>query len=101
MGEQPVRLSKRPSNRAKELEADDPYELAGVRYPVAPGDDPDRDTARTIIEEFALQGWDPPSIAGLFANEQAGHIHSIYRRRGGALLAELFAEVFGTNRDGT
>jgi hypothetical protein len=101
MGEQPVRLSKRPSARDKELEDDDPYELAGVRYPIAPGDDADRDTARTIIEEFALQGWNRLSIANLFADPHAGHVHSIYRRRAGALLDELFDEVFGTNRNGT
>ena len=91
MFEQPVHLSKKPE---KEFEADDPYELTGVRYPVAPGVDADRETARTIIEEFALQGWSAETIGRLFADPHAGHAHAIYQRRGDGLLDELFDLVF-------
>ncbi len=97
MAEQSVSLSpRRPTADDKTLEADDPYELTGIRYPVAPGDDADRATARTLIEEFALQGWSRASIAELFADPHAGHAHSIYCRRGDALLDQLFDQVFGS-----
>ena len=98
MVEQRVWLTKRPEAGDKELEADDPYELTGVRYPVVPGVDADRETARTQIEEFAMQGWSRHRIAGLFADPHAGNAHAIYRRRGAALLDELFDEVFGSPR---
>lgn len=98
MGEQPVELTRKRTAAEKQLEGDDPYELKGVRYPVAPGVDADRETARTIVEEFALQGWSPEAIANLFVDPLGGHVHDIYRRRGDELLDELFDEVFG--RDG-
>jgi hypothetical protein len=94
MGEQPVFISSKPQPHDKELEADDPYELTGVRYPVADGVDADRETARTVIEEFAMQGWSRQKIGALFAQPQAGHAYDIYRRRGDALLDELFDLVF-------
>jgi hypothetical protein len=98
MVEQQVWISKRPGPGNKELEADDPYQLTGVRYPVAPGVDTDRETARTLIEEFAMQGWTRHLIADLFADPHAGSAHAIYRRRGASLLDELFDEVFGSTR---
>lgn len=98
MTEQRVQISSRPRPGDKELEADDPYQLTGVRYPVADGVDADRETARTLIEEFAMQGWHRSQIAGLFADPHSGSAHAIYRRRGAALLDELFDEVFGPAR---
>lgn len=98
MGEQPVFISVKPQPHHKLLEADDPYELTGVRYPVADGVDADRETARTIIEEFAMQGWSRQKIGGLFALPQAGNAYDIYRRRGDVLLDELFDLVFISNR---
>jgi hypothetical protein len=95
MASQQVWITKRPDPADKELEANDPYELTGVRYPVAEGVDSDRETARTLIEEFAMQGWKRDQIAGLFADPHAGSAHEIFRRRGGLLLDELFDEVFG------
>ena len=97
MVEQRVSISRRADPANKELEADDPYQLTGVRYPVDDGDDADRETARTLIEEFAMQGWLPNRIEGLFADPHSGNAHSIYRRRGGALFDHLFEEVFGTD----
>ena len=101
MATQQVSISKRPNPADKELEADDPYQLTGVRYPVAEGVDSDRETARTLIEEFAMQGWNRDQIAGLFADPHAGSAHSIYRRRGSTLFDELFDEVFGPPRGGS
>jgi hypothetical protein len=95
MAEQQVWISKRPDPADKELEADDPYQLTGVRYPVADGVDADRETARTLIEEFAMQGWGRVAIANHIADPQAGSAHAIYRRRGALMLDELFDEVFG------
>jgi len=96
MVEQQVWLGPKPSD--KDLEADDPYELTGVRYPVAAGVDADRETALTVIEEFALQGWPRDRIAALFADPRAGNAHAIYRRRGDTLLDELFGQVFDSTR---
>jgi|APSaa5957512535_1039671.scaffolds.fasta_scaffold69829_2 hypothetical protein len=96
MVEQQVWLSKRPQPGDKELEADDPYELTGVRYPVEPGVDAERETVRTLIEEFAMQGWNRDRIAAMFADPHAGKVYDIYRRRGDALFEELFVEVFGS-----
>ncbi|MDH3755818.1 MAG: hypothetical protein OEU32_18300 [Acidimicrobiia bacterium] len=98
MAEQRVWLTKRPEPADKDLEADDPYELTGVRYAVAPGVDADRETARTLIEEFAMQGWSPDRIAAMFADPHAGSAHDIYRRRGDLLFDELLDEVFGPTR---
>jgi hypothetical protein len=98
MAAQQVWISKRPDPGDKELEADDPYQLTGVRYPVADGVDSDRETARTLIEEFAMQGWKRDAIADLFADPHAGSAHAIHRRCGPELLDELFDQVFGPPR---
>jgi hypothetical protein len=98
MPEQPVYLTGKPHPQDKAFEAEDPYELTGVRYPVAPGVDADRETARTIIEEFAMQGWSAPAITSLFADPHAGHANAIYRRRGDLLLDKLFDLVFHSSR---
>ena len=95
MVEQQVWLSRRPQPGDKELEVDDPYELTGVRYPVAPGVDAERETALTLIEEFAMQGWGPGSIASLFADPHAGSAHAIFVRRGDTFIRGLLDEVFG------
>jgi hypothetical protein len=96
MVEQQVWLSRRPRSGDKALEVDDPYELTSVRYPVAPGVDADRETALTLIEEFAMQGWRPGAISNLFADPHAGSAYAIFARRGDHFLHELLDEVFGS-----
>ncbi len=79
----------------KEIEDDDPYELVGVRYPVAPGVDADRELARCFVEEYALIGWSPARVQMLFDTPQFGGAYDICQRRGPELIAEVIAEVFG------
>jgi hypothetical protein len=83
------------SEGAKPAEAEDPYALTGVRYPVADGLDADREVALAFIEEFALSGWTPDRIWHLFSSPQSGSMHDILRRRGPDLVGELLLGVFG------
>ncbi|HEX6237847.1 MAG TPA: hypothetical protein VFZ68_11670 [Acidimicrobiales bacterium] len=95
----PVELTTKARSRArgsdKDIEADDPYELVGVRYPVAPGVDADRELTRSFVEEYALLGWTPAHVRMLFETPQFAGAHDIRRRRGAALVDEVLAEVFG------
>ncbi|MFP3900363.1 MAG: hypothetical protein ACLFXM_05885 [Acidimicrobiia bacterium] len=95
----PVELTTKARSRAhgsdKHAEADDPYELVGVRYPVAPGVDADRELARSFVEEYALLGWTPAHVRMLFETPQFAGAHDIRRRRGPALVDDVLAEVFG------
>jgi hypothetical protein len=64
-------------------------------------DDPDatdRETARCIIEEYALTGFTAVEIARLFESAVYGHPHAIYQRRGPEFVSDLVTEVFGGAR---
>jgi hypothetical protein len=101
MGEVPVFFRPRPTAAsAKGFESDDPYELVGVRYPVPPGVDADRELARCFVEEFALMGWPRRRVRGLFDLPRYEGAHDVLRRRGPALIDEIVAEVFGPDRGG-
>ncbi len=82
----------------KDLEGTDPFELVGVGYPMENGEEPDRATARCVIEEYALTGFSAVEILGLFASPHYGLPHAIYQRRGGGFVEDLVGEVFGVKK---
>ena len=82
----------------KDLESDDPLELVGTGYPVHDPEETDRQTARCLIEEYALMGAGSSEILGLFTSPMYGHTHAIYRRRGAGFVSKLIDEVFGVRR---
>jgi hypothetical protein len=95
-GPVPVQIGPKPVAAAdKQVEADDPYELVGVAVPVAPGVDADRALALAFVEEFALSGWRPARIVGLFSAPASGKAHEIWQRRGAALVDDVIRQVFG------
>ncbi|MFP3906521.1 MAG: hypothetical protein ACLFRV_04215 [Acidimicrobiales bacterium] len=83
-----------PDGAAKAVEGDDPYELVGMRFPVAPGVDADHELGRAFVEEYALLGWREAKVRMLFETPQFAGAHDIYRRRGAAFIDQLLAEVF-------
>jgi len=76
-------------------EIDDPMELVGIGYPVADAGAADRDTARALIEEYALGGWSAGEIRALFTSPAYAATFGIARRNGAAFIDELIAAVFG------
>lgn len=79
----------------KGLEADDPMELVGVGYPVDIAEETDRETARCIVEEYALTGFAASEILTLFGSPMYGLPHAICRRRGEEFVIDIVAAVFG------
>jgi len=79
----------------KGLERDDPFELIGTGYPVANAEETDRQTARCIIEEYALSGFTATEILVLFESPLYGFPNAILRRRGAEFVSRLVGEVFG------
>ncbi len=79
----------------KDFEHSDPMELVGHSYEITSQTEHDRDAARTFIEEFALMGWQPDQIRGLFASPQYTACHSIRDRQGDRFVDELIDGVFG------
>jgi hypothetical protein len=82
----------------KDLEKDDPLELVGVIDPAGVTEEADRETARCIIEEFAITGFSAHEIGDLFTSPMYGLPHAIYRRRGESFVRELISGVFGVRR---
>jgi hypothetical protein len=82
----------------KELANEDPFELVGVANPSGVTVDADRETARCIIEEFAMTGFSAHEIGALFTSPMYGLPHAIYRRRGESFVRELISGVFGARR---
>ncbi|MCZ7531490.1 MAG: hypothetical protein M5U31_14845 [Acidimicrobiia bacterium] len=79
----------------KSLESDDPYELVGVRFPVAPGVDADAAVVRCMIEDYALMGWPATRIRQLFGAEEFQGTHDVAARRGADFVEEQIVAVFG------
>ena len=79
----------------KEFEADDPYELVGVRFPLAPGVDGDALTARTFVEEYALLGTPREKVFQLFTSPFFAGTHAILQARGADFVRGIVDEVFG------
>lgn len=79
----------------KDLESGDPFELVGVSRPPGMSVDADRETARCLIEEYALTGFAASEIRDLFASPAYTMPHAIYRRRGAEFVSDLVADVFG------
>ncbi len=79
----------------KGLEADDPMELVGVGYPADISEATDRETARCLVEEYALNGFTGREILRLFASPDYGLPHGIYQRRGDEFVSSLVLGVFG------
>lgn len=79
----------------KAFETDDPLELIGISYPTEGTEESDRQTARALIEDFALTGWSAKEIRGLFHSPAYAATFGIARRNGAALVDELIASVFG------
>lgn len=82
----------------KDLESGDPFELVGVSRPTGPSVDADRETARCLIEEYALTGFAASEIRALFASPVYTMPHAIYLRRGAQFVTDLVADVFGDAR---
>ena len=95
----PVRLRTAFTAADKDVEDDDPYELVGIRYPVEPGVDADRELGRCFVEEYALLGWSPRKVQMLFDTPQFAGAYDIRRRRGVGFVDELLMDVFGDNVD--
>lgn len=79
----------------KDLATDDPFELVGVGYPVSIPKETDRQTARCIVEEYALGGFSAAEILGLFESPMYGLPHAIYRRQGQGFVRQLIGEIIG------
>ncbi len=79
----------------KILESGDPFELVGVRRPVEIGVETDTDTARCLIEEYALAGFSAKEILQLFVSPAYAMPNAIYRRRGADFVTALVEAVFG------
>lgn len=79
----------------KSLEANDPFELVGVGHPADIDVETDRETARCIIEDYALTGFAASEILQLFASPAYGLPHAIYQRRGAGFVTGLVGEIFG------
>lgn len=82
----------------KHLEANDPFELVGVTHPREIDIDTDRETARCIIEDYALTGFAASEILQLFASPMYGLPNAIYQRRGADFVESLVRDVFGGGR---
>jgi hypothetical protein len=82
----------------KHLEQDDPFELVGTGFPVGDPEATDRETARCMIEEYALTGFTAVEIYRLFETPLYAYPHAIYKRRGAQFVSDLVTEVFGGSR---
>ncbi len=92
----PIPLRPAPS---KDFEADDPFALVGVEYPVASDRAADEATARVFIEEYAMAGWSAERVRALFTSSQFSGPNGILNRRGAAFVDGLLGEVYGTGGD--
>lgn len=79
----------------KHLASDDPFELVGVTRPREVDVDTDRDTARCLIEEYALTGFAAGEILQLFASPAYTMPNAIFERRGPSFVRALITSVFG------
>jgi hypothetical protein len=79
----------------KHFETGDPFELVGVPRPDERGVETDRETARCLIEEYALNGFAASEILELFASPAYVMPNAIFQRRGPAFVRELISGVFG------
>jgi hypothetical protein len=82
----------------KEFERDDPLELVGIGYPVAVPEETDRETARCLVEEYALSGFSAFEVGALFESPAYALPHAIYKRRGADFVRTLVENVFGSRR---
>jgi hypothetical protein len=79
----------------KHLGSDDPFELVAVNPPRPIDLEIDRETARCLIEEYALTGFTAGETLELFASPAYTMPNAIFRRRGPLFVRELIAGVFG------
>jgi hypothetical protein len=84
----------------REPDADDPLEIVGVVL-----DRPiDRrgleDMARTFVEEYALMGWAPKRILGMFRQPFYAGAHDAYEALGEARIVSLIEQTVGPMGDG-
>jgi hypothetical protein len=79
----------------KALESNDPFELVGITHPREIDLDTDRETARCLIEEYALTGFAAGEIIELFASPAYVMPNAIFQRRGPSFVRELITGVFG------
>lgn len=79
----------------KNLADDDPFELVGVTHRRGIDIETDRETARCLVEEYALTGFAADDILELFASPAYAMPHAIFQRRGADFIRELVAGVFG------
>jgi hypothetical protein len=82
----------------KHLESGDPFELVGVRRPSEVDVETDTETARCLIEEYALAGFAASEIADLFSSPAYAMPHAIYLRRGPRFVTGLVESVFGGSK---
>jgi hypothetical protein len=79
----------------KAVEGDDPFEFVALRYPAAPGTDPDAEMSRCFVEEFAMMGMPRRQIRRLFESPAFAGTHAVLEARGAAFVDEIIASVFG------
>jgi hypothetical protein len=82
----------------KDPEADDPMELVGVAHLADISEETDRETARCLVEEYALNGFSGREILRLFASPNYALPYGIYQRRGDEFVSSLVGSVFGGPR---
>jgi hypothetical protein len=79
----------------KDFEADDPYELVPVRFPMGAGVDADAVMARCFIEEYALMGMPRLKMLQLFRSDFFAGTHAILDRRGEPFVQAIVDDVYG------
>ena len=80
----------------KPPEAGDPLEIVGVVLD-RPIDLEGLDAmARTFVEEYALMGWPPKRILGMFRQPFYGGAHDAYEARGEERILALLEETVGS-----
>jgi hypothetical protein len=79
----------------KEFEADDPYELVGMRVPMPAGVDAEELQARCFIEEYALMGMPSYKVMHMFKSEFFAGTHAILASRGEAFIEQIIEQVYG------
>ena len=79
--------------------AEDPLEIVGVVLD-RPIDLEGLDgMARTFVEEYALMGWPPKRILGMFQQPFYGGAHDAYEALGEPRIVELIEQTLGSVED--
>lgn len=79
----------------KDFEADDPYELVGIGFPVSDSFDANAEMGRCFIEEFAMLGYSRSFIQRMFKSPYYQGPHRVYLSHGSDFVESLLDQCFG------